>query len=130
MDLPAPLIALAAWAVPGLGHVLLGRTAKGLYLGGLVLGAFAIGLVLGQGYSVASVKFPYHWWGQVCAGAPALLANRFLGLRAQTQTIDRLELGVVFTTVAGIMNVVAIVDAYIIARTRGTAAAPSGGKRG
>jgi hypothetical protein len=126
--MPAPLIALAAWILPGLGHILLGRTAKGLYLGGLILGAFAIGLILGQGYSVASVKFPYHWWGQVCAGAPALLANRFLGLRAQTQTIDRLELGVVFTTVAGIMNVVAIVDAYTIARTRGEPASP-GGKR-
>ena len=126
MALPAPLIALAAWAMPGLGHVLLGRTAKGLYLGGLILGAFGIGLLLGQGYSVASVKFPYHWLGQVCAGVPALLANRFLGLRAQTQTIDRLELGVVFTTVAGIMNVVAIVDAYTIARTRGADATPSG----
>src|SRR5262245_39346193 len=122
--MPPPLIALAAWAVPGLGHVLLGRTAKGLYMGGLILAAFAIGLVLGQGYSVASVKFPYHWWGQVCAGVPALLANRFLGQRAQDHTIDRLELGVVFTTVAGIMNVVAIVDAYTIARTRGAATTP------
>ncbi|HEX5012452.1 MAG TPA: DUF6677 family protein [Planctomycetota bacterium] len=128
MSLPPPLIALAAWFVPGLGHILLGRTAKGLYMGGLILAAFGIGLLLGQGYSVASVKFPYHWWGQVCAGAPALLANRFLGLRAQDHTIDRLELGVVFTTVAGIMNVVAIVDAYTIARTRGATATP-GGKR-
>jgi hypothetical protein len=124
MSLPPPLIALAAWFVPGLGHILLGRTAKGLYMGGLILAAFGIGLVLGQGYSVASVKFPYHWWGQVCAGAPALLANRFLGLRAQDHTIDRLELGVVFTTVAGIMNVVAIVDAYTIARTRGATTTP------
>ena len=130
MSLPAPLIALAAWAMPGLGHVLLGRTAKGLYLGGLILGAFAVGLLLGQGYSVASVKFPFHWWGLVGGGVPALRANRFRGLRALVHTIDRLELGVVFTTVAGIMNVVAIVDAYTIARTRGTAAAPSGGKRG
>ena len=126
MSLPAPLIALAAWLVPGLGHVLLGRTAKGLYMGGLILAAFAIGLALGQGLSVASAKFPYHWWGQVFAGAPALLANRFLGLRPQHDTIDRLELGVVFTTVAGILNVVAIVDAYTIARTRGAAARKSG----
>jgi len=126
MSLPAPLIALAAWAVPGLGHVLLGRTAKGLYMGGLILTAFAIGLALGQGLSVASAKFPYHWWGQVCAGAPALLANRFLGVRPQPDTIDRLELGVVFTTVAGILNVVAIVDAYTIARTRGPATRKSG----
>ena len=126
MSLPAPIVALAGWAVPGLGHLLLGRTAKGLYLGGLILGAFATGLILGQGFSVASLKFPYHWWGQIGAGVPALLANRLLGLRPQDHTIDRLELGVVFTTVAGIMNVVAIVDAYTIARLRG---APADGKR-
>ena len=116
--LPAPLVALAGWVLPGLGHWLVGQRAKALYLGGLILGAFGIGLLLGQGFSVASVKFSYHWWGQLGAAGPALLADRLLGLRAQTETIDRLELGVVFTTVAGIMNVVAIVDAYSSARLR------------
>jgi hypothetical protein len=118
MSLPAPVVALAGWAVPGLGHWLLGRRGKAVYLGGLVLGAFGAGLLLGEGFSVASAKFPYHWWGQLGAAGPALLADRLLGLRAQAHTIDRLELGVVFTTVAGIMNVVAVVDAYTIARRR------------
>jgi hypothetical protein len=118
MSLPAPVIALLGWAVPGLGHWLLGRRTKALYLGGLILGAFAIGLLLGEGFSVASAKFPYHWWGQLGAALPAFLADRLLGLRAQGHTVDRLELGVVFTTVAGIMNVVAVVDAYTLARTR------------
>ncbi len=118
MPLPAPLVALAGWAVPGLGHWILGRRIKAVYLGGLILGAFATGLLLGEGFSVASAKFPYHFWGQLGAAGPALLADRLLGLRAQDHTIDRLELGVVFATVAGIMNVVAIVDAYTIARQR------------
>jgi hypothetical protein len=116
--LPAPLIAIAAWLVPGLGHWLLGRTAKALYLGGLILGAFAVGLVLGHGHSVASAKFPYYWIGQMGAAGPALLANLLLGSAPQGRTIDRLELGLVFTTVAGIMNVVAVVDAYTVARLR------------
>jgi hypothetical protein len=116
--LPAPLIAAAAWAVPGLGHVLLGRPAKAAYLGGLILGAFALGLLLGQGHSVSSLKFPYHWWGQVCLGVPALAADALLGSQPQRATIARLELGVVFCTVAGILNVVAVVDAYAAARRR------------
>jgi hypothetical protein len=116
--LPAPAIAVAAWAVPGLGHLLAGRRAKALYMGGVILGAFALGLALGQGHSVASQKFPYHWYGQVCAGLPALLADALLGAAPQRETILRLELGVVFTTVAGILNVVALVDAYTIARRR------------
>ncbi len=120
--LPAPVIAAAAWAVPGLGHLLAGRPAKAAYMGGLILGAFALGLLLGQGHSVSSGKFPFHWWGQLGAGGPALLADALLGSTPQHQTILRLELGVVFTTVAGILNVVALVDAYVLARRRGAAA--------
>jgi len=118
MPIPAPLVALAGWVVPGLGHWLLGRRAKAAYLGGLILAAFALGLLLGQGHSVASAKFPYYWIGQMGAAAPALLSNVLFGAAPQGHTIDRLELGLVFTTVAGIMNVVAMVDAYTIARTR------------
>jgi Family of unknown function (DUF6677) len=116
--IPAPLAALAAWAVPGLGHWLLGRRAKALYLGGLILAAFAVGVVLGQGHSVAHTKFPYYWIGQMGAAGPAVVTDLLLGSAPQGRTIDRLELGLVFTTVAGIMNIVAIVDAYTIARLR------------
>jgi hypothetical protein len=116
--LPAPLAAIAAWVVPGLGHWLLGRRAKALYLGSLILAAFALGLALGQGHSVAHHKFPYYWIGQLGAAGPAVLADLIFGAAPQGRTIDRLELGLVFTTVAGIMNVVAIVDAYTIARLR------------
>jgi hypothetical protein len=123
--LPAPVIAAAAWAVPGLGHLLAGRPAKALYMGGLILGAFAAGLLLGQGHSVSSEKFPFHWYGQLGAGGPALLADALLGAVPQRETILRLELGVVFTTVAGILNVVALVDAYTIARQQPGAGRPT-----
>jgi hypothetical protein len=118
MALPALVIAAAAWAVPGFGHLLLGRPAKAAYFGLLILGIFGLGLWLGEGASVSRARFPFHIYGQLGAGVPALLADRFLGIIPQGRTIDRLELGVVFTTVAGIMNVIAIVDAYEIARTR------------
>lgn len=115
---PSLIVALAAWAIPGLGHLLLGRVAKACYFGGLVLGVFALGLWLSQGAAVSSARFPWHIYGQRGAGIVAWLADRFLGAAPQARTIDRLELGVVFTTVAGIMNVIAIVDAYEIARRR------------
>jgi len=118
MQPPALLVALAAWAVPGLGHLLLGRVGKALYFGLLIMGVFGLGLWLGQGASVSAARFPFHIYGQAGAGLPALLADRFLGSNAQGQTIDRLELGVVFTTVAGIMNIIATVDAYELARLR------------
>jgi hypothetical protein len=115
---PSLIVALAAWGVPGLGHLLLGRAAKAAYFGLLILGVFGVGLWLGHGASVSAARFPWHIYGQGGAGLVAWLADRFLGSRPQGFTIDRLELGVVFTTVAGIMNIIAVVDAYEIARRR------------
>jgi hypothetical protein len=118
MGLPALVIALAAWAVPGLGHLLLRRPSKAAWFGGLILGTFALGLVLGEGASVSSARFPWHMYGQIGAGLPALLADSLLGSSPQGRTIGRLELGVVITTVAGILNLIAMVDAYELARAR------------
>lgn len=114
----ALVAAAAAWACPGLGHVVVGRPAKALYFGGLVLGVFGLGLLLGEGAAVSTERFPLHWYGQMFAGVPALLADALLGARPTGHTIDRLELGVVFTTVAGILNTVVMVDVYEYTRRR------------
>jgi hypothetical protein len=118
MMLPTPLVVLAAWAVPGLGHVALGRPAKAAWFAVLILGTLGLGLWLGEGASVSSARFPWHYYGQIGAGLPTILADRILGVMPQGRTIDRLELGVVFATVAGILNVIALVDAYELARAR------------
>jgi len=118
MTIPPLIVALAAWAVPGLGHLVLGRAAKAAYFGLLILGVFVLGLWLSHGAAVSAARFNWHIYGQRGAGIIAWFADRFLGSVPQGRTIDRLELGVVFTTVAGIMNVIAIVDAYEMARRR------------
>ena len=102
--------------MPGLGHLLLGRQAKAAWFGLLILGTFGVGLVLGEGSSVSSARYPWHMCGQIGAGLAALLAEGRLGSRPQAATIDRLELGLVYTAVAGILNLVAMVDAYELAR--------------
>ena len=73
------LIVLAAWALPGLGHLLLGRRAKAAWFGLLILGTFGIGLWLGEGASVSSARYPWHMVGQIGAGLVALLADGVLG---------------------------------------------------
>lgn len=111
--------AALAWLVPGLGHVAQKRYAKAAYFGGLVLLIFGLGVWLGEGASVSSVRYPYHVLGQYWALLPAWIAER-IGQAPVGHTVDRLELGVVYTTVAGIMNIVVIVDAYEWARSGGT----------
>jgi len=106
------LAALLGWLVPGLGHLVVGRPAKALYFAVLVLGLFGLGMFLGEGASVSAVRYPFHVYGQYGAAIPAWLAETYWGVVTTGRTIDMLELGVVFTTVAGIMNVIVVVDAY------------------
>ncbi len=110
------LAALLGWLVPGLGHLIVGRPAKGVYFAVLVLGLFAIGMWLGEGASVSAIRYPFHVYGQFGAALPAWIAETVWGVVPTDRTIDMLELGVVFTTVAGIMNVIVVVDAYETAR--------------
>ncbi|RKY21151.1 MAG: hypothetical protein DRQ55_05405 [Planctomycetota bacterium] len=111
MDVRALYQTLLAWLLPGLGHLAQKRYAKACYFGGLVLGCYALGVWLGEGASVSAARYPYHVYGQYGAGLPAFLAS-LLGAEPTGRSIDRLELGVVFTTVAGILNLVVMIDAY------------------
>ena len=115
--------AVLAWLVPGLGHVAQKRYAKAAYFGGIVLAIYVLGIWLGEGASVSSVRYPYHVIGQYWALVPAWIASR-MGEGPVGHTVDRLELGVVYTTVAGIMNIVVMVDAYEFTRTNGACEQP------
>jgi hypothetical protein len=106
-----------AWLLPGLGHAVQGRLAKALYFGALVLATYAVGVALGEGGSVSADRYPFHLYGQYGAGLPAFVA-RSLGSAPLGHTVDRLELGVVMTTVAGILNVIVMVDCYEWERRR------------
>jgi hypothetical protein len=108
-------MAFLTWLVPGLGHLAQKRMAKALYFGLLILGTYALGVWLGEGGSVSAARYEWHIYGQYGAALPAYLAS-LMGSDPLGATVDRLELGVVFTTVAGILNVVVMVDAYEVAR--------------
>ncbi|MGQ0551641.1 MAG: DUF6677 family protein [Planctomycetota bacterium] len=118
--IPTAIIVITAWALPGLGHLLLGRRTKAVWFALLIFGTLGLGLMLSEGTCISSDRFPFHFYGQVLAGVPIVLADAWAGSRPQGRTIDRVELGLVFTTVAGIMNLIATVDAYEAARRRHT----------
>ena len=117
MDLRAFLFAALGWLVPGLGHAAQKCWPKAAYFAVLVVGTFALGVWLGEGASVSTDRFPWHLYGQYGAAIPAWIAEQ-IGKAPVGHTVDRLELGLLFTTVAGILNVVVMVDAYETARRR------------
>jgi len=45
-QVPPPLVVVAGWALPGLGYLLLGETARGLVTGVTIIALFILGLLL------------------------------------------------------------------------------------
>jgi hypothetical protein len=143
IELKDPLLAaLAAWLVPGLGHVYQGRWAKGVLFFVCIMGTFVYGLYLGSDPKFGWGRVVYASWEpedrhlyyfcQVGVGLPALPAL-VQAIRVQHgkaplgtfmappkgATLDAIHrrlarffpLGEVFTSIAGLLNVLAILDA-------------------
>jgi hypothetical protein len=120
------LIGVAAWAVPGSGHLIQKRWARGLLLGGAVWAMFLTGLWLGGHLFTISGK------DQGLAGLLQLLpmsANVGSGLLyvvcwlanlgfAEHAQISTYEYGNTFLLVAGLLNYLAMLDAFDIAAGR------------
>lgn len=128
MSLRPTIAAVLALLFPGVGHLYLGKGAKAGYFAALVLLLFGVGLVVSEGAAVSPVRAPIHLYGQYLAAIPAYLAETMAGAEPVGRTIDRLELGVVMTTVAGIMNLIVAVDAYETARHDERGGRPAGAR--
>ncbi len=128
-------LCLAAWAVPGVGHVLVHQRRKGLvFLVALVV-MFAIGVAL-QG-RLFSVDFgdplgTLAFLADLGVGVPFIVA-RALGYGPGQVTAATFEYGNTFLIVAGLLNVLVVLDAVDIALGRKqagpTPAAPAASRR-
>ncbi|MBI2835694.1 MAG: hypothetical protein HYX76_14835 [Acidobacteria bacterium] len=114
------LLCLAAWAMPGAGHLWLRRTSKGAVFLVVLPLMFVIGLAL-QGR-----LFPFRASEPLVAlaaladlgiGATYLIA-RALGYGGGSVTAATYEYGNTFLIVAGLLNLLVIVDAYDVALGR------------
>jgi hypothetical protein len=122
---PAPsLLVAATWLVPGLGHLLQGRKRRALFVFTALVGLFLIGTVLAEGSNLSRERHFYYWAGQFLLGLPALLSEAALGARPVTGPIPWVDAGLLFGCVAGLLNVLAMIDVYGHAEARLLATPP------
>ena len=116
----AALVCVAAWAMPGAGHLWLGRTAKGVvFLLALPL-MFAVGLGLeGELYPVVASQpiVALQGLADLGIGLPYLAALA-AGLGEGRVVAATYEYGNTFLVVAGLLNILVVLDAFDIARGR------------
>ena len=114
------LICLAAWAIPGAGHLLLGRVQKGLTFLVAVTLMFLMGLWLEGRLFPVEVRQPLvalAALAEMGAGA-AFFVARQAGTGAGRVVALTYEYGNAFLIVAGLMNMLVVLDAFDIAQGR------------
>jgi ABC-type microcin C transport system permease subunit YejE len=113
-------LCLASWVVPGAGHLWLGRRQKGLvFLIALSL-MFAIGLAL-QGrlfpFQLSDILVCLEALAELGMGVPYFIASA-LGFGAGDVRAVTYEYGNAFLIVAGLLNLLVVIDAFDVARGR------------
>jgi hypothetical protein len=140
IDLRDPnFAALLAWLWPGAGHLYQRRYAKGILFAVCILSTYFFGLALGEGKVVYAAwnQVDRRWQYPLQLGvglpaAPAVVQNMVVrrgnppligGLMAPPANPEelgkwhhrlnmRFELGTLYTMIAGLLNILAIWDAY------------------
>jgi len=139
----ALLAGLAGWLVPGAGHWMLGRRVRGVILFVVIHVLFWSGIVIGGVFTVDPREEP--WWhkAQLCVGSSGLwshyrqqatfnaLADRAVRERRRggpAKAVEQLKADKnlalvwpaagparIFTGVAGMLNLLCIIDAVLLA---------------
>jgi hypothetical protein len=114
------LLCAASWAVPGVGHLWLGRRSKGLIFLIALPAMFAIGLAL-RGrifpFDLSDILVSLAALADLGIGLPYLIAGS-LGYGDGDVRAVTYEYGNAFLIVAGLLNLLVVIDAYDVALGR------------
>jgi len=113
-------LCVAAWLIPGCGHLLLGRKWRALILFTSITSMFLLGLAMrGQFYSVDSGSYlkTLGFFGEMCVGL-AMPVAMFFGYSGGDPFFVSSDYGSAFLVAAGMLNVLTVLDAYDIALGR------------
>jgi hypothetical protein len=116
-----------AWLVPGAGHLLLGEWRRGVLFGALITGLFVGGMALdGKVYRIVEDE-PLSYLAALGASGVGGFYIAAHGLEIADGDIlaARHEYGNTFTLVAGLLNLLVVLNAFDYASLRRTAAAES-----
>ena len=113
-------LCVAAWVVPGLGHLLLGRRWRALIYFVAIVTMFLMGIAMqGEFFSTASGSYlqTLGYFGELCVGV-AMPAARFFGYAGGDPLFVSADYGTAYLVAAGMLNMLCILDVYDIAMGR------------
>jgi len=106
-----PLI--VGWLVPGAGHFLLRKWGRGALLSASIVGMFAVGIAMqGKLFSSAHEILDILGLAGDLGNGLLYVAAQLFGLGADQVRVTTADYGTRFIVVAGLLNVIAAVDAH------------------
>jgi hypothetical protein len=114
------LLCAAAWAIPGVAHIWLGRRQKGIVFLVALTAMFVIGLLLhGQifAFELSDPLVALAAVADIGLGGPWIVAH-MMGYGAGQVVAPTWEYGNSFIIVAGLLNSLVVIDAFDIAMGR------------
>ncbi len=103
--------ALLGWVLPGLGQAYVGRPGKAFFFFVVILGTFAFGLWAADWRAVSEERQPVWFCAQALAAVPTALATWLTRSLEMDRAVPLLDVGLLYTSVAGLLNAVAVADA-------------------
>ena len=116
------MVGMMSWLVPGLGHIFIGERARGLTLMITITATFWTGIAIGGVRDTIDTRQRRLWFtAQICNGGNTLVATAWgAGVRKRTTDAERvaapahwgsIDIGVHYTGIAGLLNILVILDA-------------------
>ncbi len=113
-------LCVAAWMVPGLGHMLLGKKWRALILFSAIVIMFLMGIAMqGELFSTGTDSYlqTLGFFGEMCVGL-AMPVARFFGYAGGNPLFVSADYGTAYLVAAGMLNALTVLDTYDIALGR------------
>lgn len=121
------LAGLLAWLVPGAGYLVLGDRNRFLVVFVTILATFVLGLYIGS-IGVVDPQQARYWYIAQVMTSPAVMLIGNITRSGQYPVYGRpYEIGQIYTSIAGLLNLLCIVNVVYLAYRRMVPQAKAGG---
>ncbi len=109
------MVGLAGWVIPGAGHMMIGQKKHAIIICVTICVTFAIGLYVGSIGVVDSVS-SWPWYIAQSMNSPVvMIINHATRTGAYPVYGKALEIGQIYTSIAGLLNLLCIINAVYLA---------------